>query len=43
MAVAFDFQVIAEIPVTEGDHAVDWVMTDRRVWKAASAGDAVLR
>src|SRR4051812_20834121 len=33
MAVAFDFQVLAEIPVTEGDHAVQWVMTDVREWE----------
>jgi 5-formyltetrahydrofolate cyclo-ligase len=32
MAVAFDFQVLAEIPVTETDRAVHWVMTDLRTW-----------
>ena len=31
LAVAFEFQMIAEIPVTEGDVAVDWIVTDRRV------------
>lgn len=30
-AVAFDFQLIAEIPTTPGDEAVDLVVTDARV------------
>lgn len=31
IAVAFDYQVIAEVPVTEGDVAVDAIVTDARV------------
>lgn len=31
VAVAFDFQLVAEVPVTEGDVAVQWVVTDVRV------------
>jgi 5-formyltetrahydrofolate cyclo-ligase len=31
VAVIFDFQLLSEIPATEGDVAVDWVVTDRRV------------
>jgi 5-formyltetrahydrofolate cyclo-ligase len=30
LAVAFDFQVLAEVPVTETDRAVEWVITDLR-------------
>ena len=30
VAVVFDFQLLAEVPVTEGDVAVDWVVTDAR-------------
>ena len=31
IGVAFDFQLIAEVPVTEGDVAVSMVVTDQRV------------
>jgi 5-formyltetrahydrofolate cyclo-ligase len=30
VAVAFDFQVIAEVPATTGDVRLDWVVTDAR-------------
>jgi 5-formyltetrahydrofolate cyclo-ligase len=30
IAVAYDFQLVAEAPVTAGDVAVDWVVTDAR-------------
>jgi 5-formyltetrahydrofolate cyclo-ligase len=35
VAVAFDFQLLAEIPATQGDVAVDWAVTDARVIRAA--------
>ena len=31
VVVAFDFQLIPEVPVTEGDVALDIVVTDERV------------
>jgi 5-formyltetrahydrofolate cyclo-ligase len=31
VAVAFDFQLVAEVPITAHDRAVDMVVTDRRV------------
>jgi 5-formyltetrahydrofolate cyclo-ligase len=31
IAVAFDFQLVAEVPQTQGDVAVGWVVTDTRV------------
>lgn len=34
VAVAFDFQLVAEVPVTEGDHAVAWIVTDVRTMRA---------
>jgi 5-formyltetrahydrofolate cyclo-ligase len=34
VAVAFDFQLLAEIPNTEGDVAVRWVVTDERTLEA---------
>ncbi len=30
VAVAYDFQLLAEIPETEGDVAVEWIVTDAR-------------
>jgi 5-formyltetrahydrofolate cyclo-ligase len=30
VGVAFDFQIMAEVPVTEGDVAVGWIVTDSR-------------
>ena len=33
-AVAFDFQLVAEVPSTEGDVAVDWIVTDARALRA---------
>jgi 5-formyltetrahydrofolate cyclo-ligase len=38
--VAFDFQLIPEVPVTEGDIACDIVVTDRRVLRPARADEA---
>jgi 5-formyltetrahydrofolate cyclo-ligase len=38
--VAFDFQLIPEVPVTPGDVACDIVVTDRRVLQPAQAGEA---
>lgn len=34
--VAFDFQLIAEVPVTDGDFACDMVVTDQRVLRVES-------
>jgi 5-formyltetrahydrofolate cyclo-ligase len=34
IAVAFDFQLVADLPDTPGDAPVDWVATDRRTLKA---------
>lgn len=33
-AVAYDFQLLAEVPVTEGDYPADWIVTDQRVDRA---------
>ena len=30
LAVAFDFQLVAEVPNTEGDVTVGWIVTDSR-------------
>lgn len=41
--VAYDYQLISEVPVTEGDLALAWVVTDRRIFPAGaptSASDA---
>jgi 5-formyltetrahydrofolate cyclo-ligase len=38
VAVAFDFQLLAEVPATEGDVPVEWVVTDTRVLRSAEAG-----
>lgn len=35
--VAFDWQLVAEVPMTEGDVACDWVVTDARVLEATKA------
>ena len=35
IAVAYDFEVIGEVPVTEHDRAVDMVATDLRTWQVA--------
>ncbi len=34
VAVAFDFQLVAEVPNTEGDVTVGWIVTDARVLAA---------
>jgi 5-formyltetrahydrofolate cyclo-ligase len=34
VAVVFDFQLVAEVPTTDGDVRVDWIVTDTRVMKA---------
>ena len=34
IAVAYDFQLIAEVAVTEGDVAVEWIVTDKRAERA---------
>lgn len=34
VVVAYDFQLLIEVPVTEGDVAVGWVVTDRRSFRA---------
>jgi 5-formyltetrahydrofolate cyclo-ligase len=36
LAVAFDFQLVSEIPVAEHDRAVNLVVTDRRTFRAQS-------
>jgi 5-formyltetrahydrofolate cyclo-ligase len=35
MAVAYDFEVVPEVPATEHDHRVDMVVTDARIWQFA--------
>lgn len=39
VGVAFDFQLVAEVPVTEGDVAVSMVVTDQRVFRAGESRD----
>ena len=34
VTVAFDFQLVAEVPSTEGDVEVDWIVTDARALRA---------
>jgi 5-formyltetrahydrofolate cyclo-ligase len=36
IVVAFDFQLIAEVPVTDGDVACEVVVTDKRVLRPAA-------
>jgi 5-formyltetrahydrofolate cyclo-ligase len=38
VGVAYDFQLLAEIPDTEGDVAVAWVVTDARATQAEGPG-----
>jgi 5-formyltetrahydrofolate cyclo-ligase len=33
LAVAYDFDVVAEVPVTEGDYPVDTIVTDARTFR----------
>jgi 5-formyltetrahydrofolate cyclo-ligase len=33
LAVAYDFEVVAEVPITEGDYPVDMVVTDVRTFR----------
>lgn len=35
VGVAYDFQLIPEVPATEGDVPVQWIVTDRRVLRAS--------
>jgi len=39
IAVAFDFQLISEVPVTQGDVSVDWVVTDARAYRAGEGNE----
>jgi 5-formyltetrahydrofolate cyclo-ligase len=34
VGVIFDFELLSEVPTTDGDVAVDWVVTDARVLRA---------
>jgi 5-formyltetrahydrofolate cyclo-ligase len=36
VVVAYDFQLLAEVPTTPGDVAVGWIATDRRLFRAGS-------
>lgn len=36
LAVAYDYQLVAEVPVTPGDVAVQWVVTDQRVLESGT-------
>lgn len=36
IAIAYDFQLLAELPTTETDYAVDWVVTDSRTIEVRS-------
>lgn len=38
IAVAYDYQLVAEVPATPGDVQVAWVVTDKRVLDAREAG-----
>jgi 5-formyltetrahydrofolate cyclo-ligase len=35
VGVAFDFQLVPEVPATEDDVPVEWIVTDRRVMRAS--------
>jgi 5-formyltetrahydrofolate cyclo-ligase len=37
VGVVFDFELVSEIPATDGDVAVDWIVTDSRVLRAVRA------
>jgi 5-formyltetrahydrofolate cyclo-ligase len=37
IAIAYDFEVVPEVPATEHDHRVDMVLTDLRSWQFARA------
>jgi 5-formyltetrahydrofolate cyclo-ligase len=37
IGVAFDFQLISEVPITEGDVAVSMVVTDQRILRVGEA------
>lgn len=39
VVVAYDFQLVAEAPDTQGDVAAGWVVTDRRILAAAQGED----
>jgi 5-formyltetrahydrofolate cyclo-ligase len=38
IGVAYDFQLIPEVPAVEGDVPVQWVVTDRRILEASREG-----
>ncbi|MEZ4263868.1 MAG: 5-formyltetrahydrofolate cyclo-ligase [Polyangiaceae bacterium] len=38
IAVAFDWQLVVEVPTVETDRAVDWIVTDARVLRASPDG-----
>ena len=38
LAVAYDFQLLVEVPAVDTDVAVDWIVTDRRVFQAEKPG-----
>lgn len=38
--VLYDFQLLAELPAQEHDIACDWLVTDRRVYRASSSPQA---
>ena len=40
IGVAYDFQILAEVPITEGDVALDFVVTDVRAFARAPAVEA---
>jgi 5-formyltetrahydrofolate cyclo-ligase len=38
MVVAYDFQLVAEIPITPTDRSAQWLVTDTRIEEAKAAG-----